>query len=314
MIISVHQLALNEVFRIAHGSSTQRTVIRAETAQGITAEAPLVPYYGETADRVIEELHACSTDPQARAETKAAQLILDVLQTRTAAQKAGRPLWQHHSLPDPRSIITVRSLSIPEDLDSLQEIIRQRAASYPTLKLKLGSGNVDFDEAIVAKAREAAPTTTLIADINGGWSPTEAAQLSVRLQRWGLSMIEQPVTHQHGLEPWRALRSHQTSRSIPLFADESAQTSADLAGLSGLADGVNVKVLKTGGFTTALSMLHQAQDMGFITMIGCMIESSLGILPARHLAALGTWADLDGPLYLQSDDQAQALQHSLITS
>lgn len=298
MKAELHTLELKETFRIAHGASTHRQVIRGHWQQ-YSAEAPLVPYYGESAEQVLAELQSVE-HLQHRWQpgtTRAARLILDVLQHRISA--AQQPLWQHLQLPDPTGVQTVRSLSIPEDVATLQAQVQERAAQFYTLKLKLGSGSVEWDEEIVAKAREAAPHTEFIADVNGGWLPRDAARLCVSLQRWDLRMIEQPVTHLHGLEPWRELRSAMTSKPIPLFADESAQTHEDLPALIDLADGVNVKVLKTAGLSGALRMIQDARTARLRVMIGCMIESELGIYPARQLAALGEWADLDGPLYLR---------------
>jgi L-Ala-D/L-Glu epimerase len=303
MKAELHRLQLRETFRIAHGASTERSVIRGEW-RGLQAEAPLVPYYGESAEQVLAELERVESIEQHRwegGETRAARLIVDVLRHRHVARTAGCELWQHLGLPDPKARREVRSLSIPETLEALQAQVLERGECYGTLKLKLGSGNVEFDEAIVAKAREAAPKHEFIADVNGGWSPSEAAKMSVKLARWDLAMIEQPVTHKHGLEPWKEMSSAMTSRPIPIFADESAQTVDDLPGLADWVQGVNVKVLKTAGISGALAAVNLAKQLKLSVMIGCMIESELGILPALQLSALGTWADLDGPLYLAED-------------
>jgi L-Ala-D/L-Glu epimerase len=300
-------LPLAEVFRIAHGASHERVVVRAWLA-GQGAEAPLVPYYGETAEAVLADLAEVQdihTHRWLHSATRAARLLVDVLWHKQ--QAGGVPLWQKLGLPDPKPVRTLRSLSIHEDLDAFAEQVRYRSLHFPILKLKLGSGNLDLDEALVAKARETAPQIRLVADVNGGWSPREAARMVQRLHRWELEMIEQPVTHKHGLEPWLEWKAALTSRPMPIYADETAQTVKDLPGLLELVDGVNVKLLKTGGIAGALEMIRAARGMRLGVMLGCMIESSLGIHAAWQLAALADWVDLDGPLYLQQDDMAHCV-------
>jgi L-alanine-DL-glutamate epimerase-like enolase superfamily enzyme len=298
-------LALAEIFRIAHGASHQRVVVRAKLGND-WAEAPLVPYYGESVEAVLADLalvQEIKTHCWEKGATKAARLLVDVLRHKTDAL----PIWQQLVLPDPTLVQTLRSLSIHEDLSAFAEQVRYRAQHFSTLKLKLGSGNVELDEALVARAREVAPQVQLVADVNGGWQPKEAARMMPKLQRWGLTMLEQPVTHKHGLEPWKEWKAELTSRPMPVYADESTQTIEDLPGLKNLVDGVNVKLLKTAGITGAVKMIHAARAMKLGVMLGCMIESSLGIHAAWQLAGLADWVDLDGPLYLREDDMAHCL-------
>ncbi len=299
----LHRLSLNEPFRIAHGTSTERLVVRVREGDA-QAEAPFVPYYGDSPEKTLAALQGLGTvaDELPVDAPRAARLALDLLRHDLAARAQGVPLWQHLKLPDPNGKPGCRSFSIPTDLAVFNERVAATAGQFRVLKLKLGSGNVEFDEAIVATAREAAPRAQLLADVNGGWSPREAARLLPRLARHDLTLVEQPVTHKEGLEPWRELQSLLPSQPLPLIADESAQTAADVPGLSPFVDGINVKLLKCASISAALCMIETARTHRLKVLLGCMIESSLGITSAAHLAGCVDWIDLDGHLYVANDD------------
>ncbi|MEI6536867.1 MAG: enolase C-terminal domain-like protein, partial [Verrucomicrobiaceae bacterium] len=118
-----------------------------------------------------------------------------------------------------------------------------------------------------------------------------------------LKLIEQPVHHDGGVEVWRELRKAlPSSCSIPLYADESTQKADDVRMFAGVADGVNVKLLKCGSMEQAKTMIRFARDLRMKVMLGCMIESSIGITAAAHLAPLADWIDLDGHLYVADND------------
>ncbi len=303
--VELKKLLLTEPFRIAHGASSERTVVRLRQGLGL-GEAPFVPYYPESPEDTVAWLNdedgSRARKPNAADGPRAGRLALDLLNEDRLAKKADKPLWQALELPNPQGIAGGRSFSIPIDLKAFTQSVQEVNRQFRVLKLKLGSGNLDFDEAIVAYAREAAPKAILMADVNGGWSPNNAARMIRRLTRWDMELMEQPIHHEGGSEGWRELRSAMTSRSIRLIADESAQTEADLTWLDGMVEGVNVKLLKCGGLRPAISMINAAHDRGLGVLLGCMIESSIGVTAAAHLAGLADWVDLDGNLYVANDD------------
>lgn len=305
--IDVRTLELAEPFRIAHGASCTRQVLRL-TLDGHTAEAPFVPYYHEDPQATVAWLRALP-DPLRQppaAGPPAGLLALDLLRVDLACRRAQRSLraLAREQLGEPVGAPPpgCRSLSIPTDMAAFAEKVRVLSRQFRVLKLKLGGGNPDLDEATVATAREAAPQASLLADANGGWSPADAARLIPRLARHRLALIEQPVHHQHGPEAWRELRNRLKACPVPLVADESAQAAADLAALHGLADGINVKLLKCGGFLAACDMIRACRERAMPVLLGCMIESSLGLTAAAHLAPWATWIDLDGHFFLAHDD------------
>ncbi len=298
-------LRLTEAFRIAHGVSQERTVLRVFW-DGAVGEAPFVPYYHENPEEALSWLQALTWTggPPPESGPRAARLALDLLWHDHLGRAAGKPLYQMWDLDPSLSPPGCRSLGIPTDLDEFILKVEDTAQKFPVLKLKLGSGNLAFDEEIVAQARAAAPEATIFADVNGGWSVPDAAALIPRLATYGLSFVEQPIHHKGGVEAWRELRRllRQADCVVNLYADESAQTAADIPALAGLVEGVNVKLLKAGSFAGAKRMIQEARAHGLKVMLGCMIESTIGVTAAAHLAPIVDGIDLDGHLYLAEDD------------
>lgn len=304
-------LQLVEPFRIAHGKSAERRVVRVTARRdGIDAigEAPFVPYYEDDPEECLAWLRGLPNPlvENPRHGPRAALLALDLLRLDMTGKATGKPiglLWQRlsgsrWSSPPPGC----RSFGIPDDLDEFGERVRETSRQFRVLKLKLGSGNPEHDELVAIRARNAAPQATIFADANGGWSPDVAAALISTLEHWRIAFVEQPVSRESGIEGWRELRAKLRGCRMPLYADESARTMDDVPALAGLADGVNVKLLKCGGWHRAREMILAARVHRMKVMLGCMIESSIGTTAAAHLAPLADWIDLDGHLYVANDD------------
>ncbi|MBL8696655.1 MAG: dipeptide epimerase [Planctomycetes bacterium] len=168
------------------------------------------------------------------------------------------------------------------------------AREFKILKIKVGLGD---DMANVSAVRSATGVPLRV-DANEGWkSKEEALERILWLSTQGVELVEQPL-------PARDIESQRWlfERSpIPLIADESSLTVADVAPLRGQFHGVNVKLSKCGGITRALEMAEAARALGLHCMLGCMIESSLGIAAGVSIAPLFDWVDLDGSLLLADD-------------
>ena len=300
------RLSLTKPFRIAHGTSSERVVLRLRWNHAL-GEAPFVPYYPETPESVREWFKRVNPTSLERIELPedtpaVVRLAVDVLKHDLEGRLLQQPVWRLLGLRSPVGASACRSLGIPTDLEEFAEDIRRTTSQFEVVKLKLGSGNTAFDEAIVATAREAAPNAILFADVNGGWSVSETLNMLPRMKKSGLSFVEQPLHHNEGVAAWKALHSHLTSPQIPLYADESVQNASDLQGLSEIIQGVNVKLLKTIGFAGALKLIARARALGLKVIVGCMVESSIGVTAAAHLAGTCDCVDLDGHLYLREDD------------
>ena len=171
-------LRLNEPFRIAHGTSDERTVLRVHHGDAV-GEAPFVPYYKEVPTDTLRWLQSLAWNggPAPAVGPRAGRLALDLLWHDIIGKQRGESLGAMWRLDATQSPPGCRSFSIPVDLNAFAEKIKWASRQFRVLKLKLGSGNGDFDEAIVASACEAAPHATMMADVNGGWSVAEAAKL-----------------------------------------------------------------------------------------------------------------------------------------
>lgn len=167
------------------------------------------------------------------------------------------------------------------------------ATGLPILKLKLGGDAADLMR--VQAVHTAAPNARLLIDANESWTPGHYRQIVPALSELGVELIEQPFPADR--DDVLQILDHQ----IPVCADESCHTRADLASLNMRYDALNIKLDKTGGLTEALLLLKQAGTDGFRLLIGCMVCTSLGIAPARLLADAADWVDLDGPLLLSRD-------------
>jgi L-Ala-D/L-Glu epimerase len=169
----------------------------------------------------------------------------------------------------------------------------RRAARFPALKIKCG-GPVDLETLEAVRAVYGGPIRV---DANTGWQPDDAVALLPELERLGVELIEQPFPARR-LDQLRWL---QERSALPIVADESAVTIADLDGLVGVVAGVNVKLAKCGGVGPARTMLARARELGFRTFLGCMEETSVAIAASAAVASLADWVDLDGNLLLADD-------------
>jgi L-alanine-DL-glutamate epimerase-like enolase superfamily enzyme len=134
-------------------------------------------------------------------------------------------------------------------------------------------------------------------DANAAWTPKHALRMIELLRELDVEFVEQPLPP-HDLDGLRFVRERS---ALPIVADESCLVAADVARLAGVVDGINIKLAKCGGLREALRMIATARAHGMLVMAGCMIESSLGITAAAHLAPLLDHADLDGAALLADD-------------
>ena len=289
---------LAKPFIIARGAKTEAHVVVVHVAAGdYRGRGEAVPYarYGETVDDALETLHALSA-PLSRARLPellppgAARNALDCALWDLEAKRAGKPAWQLAGLPAPHPAMTCYTLSLGTP-DQMADDARD-VPHLKLLKLKLGG---DGDDARMMAVRAARPNARLVADANEAWRPDQLEAFLAAAARTNVELIEQPLPAGADEELSRV------NRVVPVCADESAHTSADLAALKGRYDAVNIKLDKTGGLTEALAMAKAANASGFKIMIGSMVATSLAAAPAMLLAGYADWVDLDGPLLLARD-------------
>jgi L-alanine-DL-glutamate epimerase-like enolase superfamily enzyme len=246
----------------------------------------------EVDDPHASQVYLDSLAPVERAAKSAVHsALLDL-----AAQRAGQPLHSFLGLPFPNDR-HITSFSIGIDTPSNIRRKVQVAAEFPILKIKLGA---DHDLDILEAVRAVAPGKRLRVDANEGWRTRELAlqRLEHLAALGGIELVEQPMPAHTPVEDlvWLKARS-----PLPLFADESFHAATDLPACAVGFHGVNVKLAKTAGITGALEALRAARAAGLATMLGCMVESSVGITAAAHLAELADYLDLDGNLLVEND-------------
>lgn len=293
---------LKAPFRISRGVKTAAEVVVVEATQdGVTGRGESVPYprYGESVGSVLAQVAAAGEAFQDGLELERIATLLPAGAARNAvdcalwdlrAKLTGRSVGEMTGRPLPDEIVTAVTISLDQP-----EAMRQAAlavSSAPLIKVKLGSeGSAERLRAVA----DAAPDAALIVDPNEGWSFAVLDALQPLIAELNVVLIEQPLPADadHDLEGYAPAK--------PICADESAHTSKDLAALKGRYQAINIKLDKAGGLTEALVMLERARALGFQVMTGCMVSSSLGIVPALHVAAASDFADLDGPWWLAQD-------------
>ena len=235
----------------------------------------------------------------------AAKAAIDTALHDWMGKRAGLPLWQIWGLD--RSVI--KPISVTIGISSPQDA-RKRVRDWlefmdvKMLKVKLGSPDgIEADKKMLDAVREEAPTPDLYVDANGGWSLEDAQQMSFILADMGVKYIEQPLIR--GQE--QNLVELKKLSPIPIFVDESCFTSADIPHLAECADGVNIKLMKSGGLAEAMRMINTARSCGLQVMFGCYSDSTLANTALAQLAPLADYLDLDSHLNLIDDPFRGAL-------
>jgi L-Ala-D/L-Glu epimerase len=217
---------------------------------------------------------------------------LDMALNDLAAKRLGVPLYKLLGLARP-AVTSAYTLGIAEPETTLEWA--RRLSNFPIFKMKVGG----WRDVETVKAVAEFSDARLWVDANEAFSPDEAVEVVRELRDVGVEMIEQPVAASEGPEAMR--RVTEAARPVPVIADESSLTASDVPELAGRVSGVNVKLAKCGGVRNALKMVHTARAHGMLTMLGCMVETSVGIGAAAHIAGLFDFVDLDGAELLADD-------------
>ncbi len=241
-------------------------------------------------DRAMREREI---DPPARA-------ALDVALWDLLAKEAAMPLFRLLGLPRRAAPTSVTAGLNPVEVtrERVPELLARTGAKY--LKVKLGSPDgLDHDQAHLEACREtAAPfQAKLRVDANGGWTLAQAKQMLPWLAERGVEYVEQPLPQGQEAD----LKHLRHLQVLPIFVDESVRDNGDIPPIAEGIDGVNLKLMKSGGITEALRIVATARAFGLQTMIGCMSESSVAIAAGASLGALFDHIDLDSHLNLNPD-------------
>lgn len=310
LVIHPVSLQLTHPFTISRGTRTRQEAMLVELqADGISGwgEVTQSSYYQHSTESLTQSLNLArqlvsqyeSRSPE-EVWPEAMRLLnnsfavsgLDVAAHDWHARKVGLPLWQlwklePHSLPSSSYTIAIDSM------DKMLAKLSERP-DWPVYKIKLGT---DRDIEIVRNIRQATKARLRV-DANCAWTVEQTIDFSGGMAELGVEFIEQPLPANACFD--EHLTVYQNSR-LPIIADESCQVEEDVDKCYRIFHGVNVKLSKCGGLTPARRMLIRARQLGMRTMVGCMIESSIGISAAAQLLPLLDFADLDGAALLEND-------------
>jgi L-alanine-DL-glutamate epimerase-like enolase superfamily enzyme len=227
----------------------------------------------------------------------AAKTALDMALMDWVTKKLGAPLYRYLGLDKNKTPLT--SFSIGIDKPEIMQAKIREAEIYSILKIKVGTPD---DERIMAAVR-AVTDKPLFVDANEGWKSKEEALDKIQwLAENNVILLEQPLpAAMREEQKWLRHRCAELEIKLPIIADEDAKRASDIPKLVGAYDGINIKVMKAGGIQEALRMIYLARCLNLKILLGCMIESSLGITAAAHLSPLVDWADLDGNLLIAND-------------
>jgi L-Ala-D/L-Glu epimerase len=305
---------LREPFVISSGSSEAVDVIIVELEwagfewAGFRGrgEAVGVDYHGETPDTMraqVESVRAAVEMGVTRVEllellpAGGARNALDAALWDLEAKRSGTPVWKLLGM-DHRSVVSAITIGVRSTEE--YEARARELARYSWLKIKV-SANQPLEA--VAAVRRGAPAARLIVDANQAWDLQTLYALSPALAEMRVDLIEQPV-------PFDADEDLVADRCpVPVCADESIDTIADLPRLLGRYQFINIKLDKTGGLTAALGLARAARARGLRLMVGCMVGSSMAMAPGMVLAQLCEVVDLDGPL-LQAEDWPNGIHYT----
>ena len=302
----IEALELEEPFVIARDTTETAEVawveVEHEGERGYGEAAP-IERYEESAESALAYLEdvagSLGDDPFALEDVHArlpereaaARGALDAALHDLAGKLTGLPVWRFLGLRrgGPPTSWTI-GLADPDEMARKAE----RVTGFESLKLKLG-GRDGLDVDRVSAVREVWLGPIRV-DVNEYWTPDEALDSLPKLAELGVDYCEQPLPAGH-----RSGSQLKNQSPIPIYVDEDCHTLADVASCAERAHGINIKLAKSGGIREAIRMVHAARALGLGVMLGCMVESGLGIAAGASIASLCDHVDLDGNLLLRND-------------
>ena len=308
-------MPLEDPFTIARGTQTtaENVIVRITDEGGMTGVGGAAPstHYGETADTVAavlpdllgavervgdaHALHAIESELRTVVnDNPAARAAVSIAVHDLAAKRLGVSLYRLWGLDPSDAPKTSFTVGLDETDRVREKAADAVAAGYPVLKLKLGT---DRDREVVDAVRDAAPDARIRVDANEAWTPKEAVRNCEWLADRDIEFVEQPVP----AEDPDGLRFVHERSPLPIAADESCVTAADVPAIADRCDIANLKLMKTGGLIEARRLVAAARAHGLAVMGGCMIESNASIAATAQLAPLLDYADIDGSLLLAED-------------
>jgi L-alanine-DL-glutamate epimerase-like enolase superfamily enzyme len=308
--VKIYDLKLRYAWGLSRGTWTVRTnalvKIEKDGVSGLGEAAPIARY-NETAqsaaafiekarpvlDRDLRDYAVRLKEIEDLAPGEhAAKAALDMAILDWFGKTVGVPVWRLLGLGRDKVITTTYTIGIDE-IPVMQQKTRE-AAAFSVFKIKVGTPN---DRAIIEGIR-AVTDKPLRADANEGWkTKEEALEMIDWMATQGVELVEQPLPAGRN-EDYAWLKERT---KLPIFADESMISPADLPKIAPYFHGINIKLMKCGGIQEAARLAYMARTLGLKLMIGCMVETSVAITAGATVASLFDYADLDGTLLISND-------------
>jgi L-alanine-DL-glutamate epimerase-like enolase superfamily enzyme len=314
--LATHELPLRYLWKLSRNASATKTNLVLQATQAGTSgrgEAAPNVRYGETPallqtqfdDLLAHGLTQADTLADltallaARPVAHALRFAIEAALTHCLAARAGQPVWQWLGVPAPSArVATAFSLPIMEPGEVANFIARHQAERFRLLKIKVNQeSGLDLLRAVAA----AVPGRPLLVDGNEAWPDADSLlqflEQAATVPGLRLQLLEQPLPAACAAD-YRYLHPRV---GVPLLADESVTDEADFAEIARQFHGVNVKLMKAGGYQRGIELLRQTRAHGLLPMLGCMVETSLGIWSALQVSALAEVHDLDGLLIVRDE-------------
>lgn len=299
-------LKLKHPFRISRSVTESKRNVIVQIEEGIGEAAPSA-YYGENAETVIECLEKVKEqigeDPfqletvlsnldKKTSGNYSAKAAIDMALHDLIGKRLNIPVYKLLGLEGKKPLVTSYTIGIDAP-EKMKEKTRE-AKGFLVYKVKVG---VENDVEMVRAVRDVTDVKIRV-DANAGWSNADEALCKIdQLRKYNIEFVEQPIDPNDK----KGLEKIKKESGIPIIIDEHLMTSMDIPQFVGLCHGINIKLAKCGGIREALRMIHVAKAHGLKVMLGCMIESSVGIAAAAHLGSLADFLDLDSHLLISND-------------
>lgn len=309
VILRQFNLKLEHTFTISRESYDSQPTLIVELKDGIYSgygEATSNPYYGISVPKMIDDIKKIKPAIESVKnlspedfwnllfpyfkENMFALCALDLAYNDLYARKKGVQLYEYWGFDSERNPKTNYTIGI-DSIDGMIAKLKQKP--WPIYKIKLGTKE---DIKIITELRKHTDAVFRV-DANCGWTIEETISNAKGLKELGVEFIEQPLI----ADNWEGHREVFLQSVLPIIADESCQVESDVIKCYNHFHGVNVKLVKCGGLTSAKRMLLQAKELEMKTMVGCMTESTVGISAIAHLLPLLDYVDMDGALLLARD-------------
>jgi len=309
VLLHPFELELKHTFTISRQSFNTKPTLIVELKDGDFSgygEASANPYYGITVEKMMADIANCQSVIELSSndtpevfwykmysklnDNMFALCALDLAYNDLYAQRKGKKLYELWNLNISHNPLTNYTIGI----DTIEKmVLKMEEMPWPIYKIKLGTKE---DIKIIKELRKHSDAIFRV-DANCGWTVDETISNSIELQKLGVEFIEQPLK----ADDWDAHKEIFEKSVLPIIADESCQIESDVEKCYKHFHGVNIKLVKCGGLTSAKRMLSKAKKLGMKTMVGCMTESSVGISAIAHLLPLLNYVDMDGALLLRKD-------------